>query len=47
MTSSMIHSCALQRCKKGNPEASCKYGFPKMSCNEISVTSDGVTTQKR
>ena len=37
----MIHNCTISRCKKGNPNASCKYGFPKQPCSSIHEDEDG------
>ena len=37
----MVHTCNLNRCKKGIPNSRCKYGFPKQECSSIRVSDEG------
>ena len=37
VNTAMVHNCRVQRCKKSNPEGNCKYGFPKLPCNEVFI----------
>ena len=43
----MVHTCSLQRCKRGDPNARCRYGFPKAPCRDIHVSEDGVLALPR
>ena len=43
VTGLMVHSCSLQRCKRGDPNARCRYGFLKAPCRDIHV-SEEITT---
>ena len=43
----MVHTCSLQRCKRGDPNARCRYGFPKAPCRDIHVSDDGVLALPR
>ena len=43
----MIHTCNINRCKKGIPTARCKYGFPKPECGSTHVNEDGDLIIKR
>ena len=47
VTGPMVHSCSLQRCKRGDPNARCRYGFPKAPCRDIHVSEDGVLALPR
>ena len=37
----MVHSCSVERCKRGDARASCRYGFPKPPCRDIHVSEQG------
>ena len=37
----MVHSCLLQRCQRGVPNAPCRYGFPKPVCRDAHLSSEG------
>lgn len=41
VTNNMIHTCLVSRCKGGIESASCKYGFPKSSCQNVHVNNEG------
>ena len=47
VTHNMIHSCNVWRCKRGDPNASCRYGFPKSPCESIHVTDEGALALHR
>lgn len=41
VTQHMYHSCTTARCRRGNPAAPCRYGFPKSAVNEFSWGNSG------
>ena len=47
VTGTMVHSCVLQRCQRGVPDAPCRYGFPKPSCRDAHFSADGAIVLPR
>ena len=43
----MIHHCYVERCKAGNRNNNCKYGFPKPHSTYISQKTDGRIVYRR
>lgn len=41
VTSTMIHTCTLARCQRGDPTRGCRYGFPKAPCSSVYADDDG------
>ena len=41
VTRAMVHSCLLERCQRGVPNAPCRYGFPKPVCRDAHFSTEG------
>ena len=41
VTTTMSHGCTVQRCKRGDANRPCRYGFPKPPCSAIHVDDSG------
>ena len=38
----MVHSCTTDRCKRGIPDAACRYGFPKPQSEDVHYDARGI-----
>ena len=44
---SMLHTCSVTRCQRGDPTLACKYGFPKPVCRDLHISETGAVTLPR